>query len=90
LISAAAFDTIPLLLQNRLNVYSRAKLPVFKILSIDHPSFGACDDAALPVEWAEKVSGVSMPDSFMAAFIHLAIVLDDTGPCGALTLTHSF
>ena len=33
---------------------------------------------------------VSMPDSYMTAFIHLAIVLDVTGPCGALVLTHSF
>ena len=33
---------------------------------------------------------VSMPDSFMTAFIHLAIVLDVTSPCGALVLTHSF
>ncbi|KAK4009252.1 hypothetical protein OUZ56_018368 [Daphnia magna] len=33
---------------------------------------------------------VSMPDSFMTAFIHLAIVLDDTCPCGALSLTYSF
>ncbi len=28
-----------------------------------------------------------MPDFFMTFFIHLEIVLDDTGPCGALALT---
>ena len=31
-----------------------------------------------------------MPESFLTTFIHLAIVLDFTGPCGALVLTHSF
>jgi hypothetical protein len=31
-----------------------------------------------------------MPDFFMTFLIHLEIVLDDTGPCGALELTHSF
>jgi hypothetical protein len=31
-----------------------------------------------------------MPESFITVFIHLAIVLDDTGPCGALTLIHRF
>ena len=31
-----------------------------------------------------------MPKSFLTTFIHLAIVLDVTGPCGALVLTHSF
>jgi hypothetical protein len=31
-----------------------------------------------------------MPESFLTAFIHLAIVLDVTCPCASLVLTHSF